>query len=756
MTGIARWCFRHRFIVFALWLAALVGLAVGSSAAGSTYKDDFSLPGSESTKALTLLEDSFPALSGESDIVVWRTDSGSVGDPSVKARMTSALGEIEKLDHVAEVTSPYASEGAGQTSEDGRTAFATVNFDVQGDKLSRDTVKDLLGNVEDARTTGLTVEISSPAVSLVQAEERGGNISEVIGLLAAVVILLLAFGSMLAMLLPIAIALLALGSALMTIGFASHFLDIATFVPALGTLIGLGVGIDYALFIVTRYRGGLQAGLSTEDAAVSALGTAGRAVVFAGGTVCVALMGLLVLNMSFLTGMAVASSIIVLFTVIAAVTLLPALLGLFGTRVLSRRQRRRLAAEGPRTPENGNEARNGVWARWAEFGARHPAILAGTATVLMVVLVLPVFSLRLGFSDQSTQPESSTSRKAYELLSDAFGPGFSGPLQLVAEVRSPADRAALDRLSTRVRGVEGVATASPVTLSPDGSVGVVQVVPTGSPQDEATSDLIERLREDVIPPAERGGGPQVLVGGSTALTDDFSASLSEKLPLFVAVIVVLGGLLLLVAFRSMLVPVAAAAMNLLAAGTTFGVIVPVFQWGWGEDVLDLGQGPIEAFQPVFMLAILFGLSMDYQVFLVSRVHEEWERTGDNRRSVIVGQTDTSRVITAAATIMICVFGAFVLSGQRVLAEVGFGLAAGIALDAFVLRTMLVPSIMHLLGRANWWIPRRLERVLPRVSFEGPRPVPEAPAGGRAPFPLDKRDEEGRAQTDRLACQGEGQ
>ncbi|RKS68187.1 RND superfamily putative drug exporter [Actinomadura pelletieri DSM 43383] len=754
MTGIARWCFRHRFIVFALWLSALVALAVGSSAAGGKYKDDFSLPGSESTKALTLLEDSFPALSGESDIVVWRTNSGSVGDPSVKARMTNALNEIKKLDHVAEVTSPYVPAGAGQTSEDGRTAFATVNFDVQGDKLSRDTVKDLLGTVEGARTTGLTVEISSPAVSLVQAEERGGNVSELVGLLAAVVILLLAFGSMLAMLLPIAIALLALGSALMTIGLASHALDIATFVPALGTLIGLGVGIDYALFIVTRYRAGLQGGLGTEEAAVSALGTAGRAVVFAGGTVCIALMGLLVLNMSFLTGMAVASSIIVLFTVIAAVTLLPAMLGLFGTRVLSRRQRRRLAADGPRRPESGHEPRTGVWARWAEFGARHPAVLAGTATVVMVVLVLPVFSLRLGFSDQSTQPESSTSRKAYELLADAFGPGFSGPLQLVAEVRSPADKAVLERLSTQVRGVEGVAAASPVTLSPDGSVGVVQVVPTGSPQDEATSDLIERLREDVVPAAERGGRTQVLVGGSTALTDDFSASLSAKLPLFVAVIVVLGGLLLLVAFRSVLVPVAAAAMNLLAAGTTFGVIVPVFQWGWGENLLDLGQGPIEAFQPVFMLAILFGLSMDYQVFLVSRVHEEWERTGDNRRSVIVGQTDTSRVITAAATIMICVFGAFVLSGQRVLAEVGFGLAAGIALDAFVLRTMLVPSIMHLLGRANWWIPRRLERVLPRVSFDGPRPVPDAPADGRAPQAA--QEEEGRSRSDRLAAQGDGQ
>jgi RND superfamily putative drug exporter len=514
------------------------------------------------------------------------------------------------------------------------------------------------------------------------------------------------------MLLPIATAIAGVGVGLMTVTLLTHVMDIGDVGPILGALIGLGVGIDYALFIVTRHRSNLKSGMDMEASVVKAIDTSGRAVLFAGGTVVVALFGLFVLGVSFLNGMAVASATAVVFTVLAAVTLLPALLGFIGMRVLSRRERRAQTA----VPEN----RPGVWARWAVIAERRRVVLSVLSLAVITVLSLPVLSLRLGSSDAGNHPADTTTRKAYDMLADGFGPGFNGPLQLVAQTPSASDRQALESLATELFRTEGVAAVTTLPAEPDAKVGIVQVAPTTSPQSEETAELIQHLRSDVIPPAEKDSTLQVYVGGQTAIFDDFAEVLTGKLPLFLTVIVALGCVLLLLAFRSLMVPLVAAVMNILATAASFGVIVAFFQYGWGSERLGWGAaGPVEAFLPVIMLSVLFGLSMDYQVFLVSRMHEEWIHTRDNRRAVAVGQAETGRVITAVATIMFCVFIAFSFGGERIVAEFGIGLAAAVAIDAFVLRTVLVPAAMYVFGKANWWIPAWLDKRLPHLSVEGP-------------------------------------
>ncbi len=518
-----------------------------------------------------------------------------------------------------------------------------------------------------------------------------------------------------------------------------HVMKVADFAPMLGTLIGLGVGIDYALFIVTRHRKGLRQGLPVPLAAERAVATTGRAVVFAGGTVCVALLGMLILRLNFLTGVAVAASLTVVLTVAASVTLLPALLGVIGPRALSRRERRRLAADGPRP-----ESPTGLAARWSALVERHPKLLGAAAAAVMIVLALPTLSLHLGTSDQGNNPATSTTRQAYDMLGRGFGPGVNGPLTLVAPLGSAADSLAFNKLPDTLRHTPGVAAVTPSVLNGSGDTGVITVVPATSPQSRATSDLVDRLRAEVLPKATDGTALKVRVGGMTAAYDDFADVILGKLPVFVGTVVGLGCLLLLLAFRSIGIPLKAAAMNIAAVAASFGLIVAVFQWGWGSEALGLGgAGPIEPFLPVVMVSVLFGLSMDYQVFLVSRMYEEWLATRDNCRAVRVGLAETSRVINSAAVIMISVFLAFVLSGDRVIAMFGIGLAAAVALDAFVLRTLLVPALMHMLGGANWWLPAWLERVLPRISIEpaehpapAPEPHPGAPVGTEVlPLPL---------------------
>jgi RND superfamily putative drug exporter len=459
-----------------------------------------------------------------------------------------------------------------------------------------------------------------------------------------------------------------------------------------------------------------------------ALNTSGRAVLFAGTTVCIALIGMLVLRISYISGLGIAAAVTVLFTVAAATTLLPALLGFLGLRVLSRRDRRRLAANGPAPAGTA-----GWWTRLAAFVQRHPAPLAAAAGAVMLALAIPVLSLRLGTSDAANDPASTTTHQAYELLAEGFGQGFNGPLQLAGTTASPASTAAFARLAGTLATEPGIAAVSvPV---PGKGASLITVIPATSPEAKATSTLISQLRDSVIPAAEHGTTLHVYVGGVTAANDDFATVMAPRLLIFTAVIVALGFLLLLMAFRSLLIPAVAAVMNLLAAAASFGVLVGVFHHGWGLRPLDLGQpGPVESYLPVLMLAVLFGLSMDYEVFLVSRIREEWAATGDNHQAVRTGQATTGRVIIAAATIMILVFSAFILSGQQVVGEIGLGMAAAVLLDAFLLRTLLVPALMHLSGRANWWLPGWLDRVLPHLSIEPATP----PAAQTAALPEPSR------------------
>ncbi|MFI0897853.1 MMPL family transporter [Streptomyces sp. NPDC020983] len=727
MAALARWCLHRRLTAVLLWLAVLAGLTAAAGVAGSAYSRHYEAPGTESGYAAALLREAFPGQAGDSDTVVWHTGHGTVRDAGVRQTMTAVLDEARHLPGVASVDSPYAADGGSQISADGRTAYAVVGFAADADAVPREQAQALVDTATAARHGDLRVELGGQAVG--STESAGAHLSEVVGIGVAAVVLLIVFGSFAAMLLPIATALVGCGTAYMAIVLLGHAMTVADFAPVLGMLIGLGVGIDYALFIVSRHRRGLKRGLDVAEAAQQAVATTGRAVVFAGGTVCVALLGMLVLRLSFLNGVAVAAALTVLLTVAASVTLLPALLGYIGERALSRRERRALAEHGPRP-----EPPAGFAARWSAFVERHPKLLGVAAAVLMAVLALPALTLHLGTSDQGNGPARATTRQAYDLLADGFGPGSNGPLTLVATTDGAQARIALDRLPETLRDTPGVAGVSPVELS--GGTGVITVTPDSAPQSGATSQLVDRLRHDVLPAAEQGSGLRVYVGGPTASYDDFADVVVGKLPLFVGSVVGLGCVLLLVAFRSIGIPVKAAAMNVAAVASSFGVVTAVFQWGWGDEWLGLGRaGPIEPFLPVIMVSVLFGLSMDYQVFLVSRMYEEWRETRDNCRAVRVGLAETSRVITSAAVIMIAVFLAFVLSGDRVIAMFGIGLASAVALDAFVLRTLLVPALMHVLGAANWWLPGWLDRRLPKISIEGPAPAPAPAAAVPEPAPV---------------------
>ena len=714
MAALARWCYRHKWTVVLFWVLALFGVGIASNTVGSNYANVFQLPGTESAKVLTLMDQAFPNRSGEADSVVWHTDSGSVNDAAVKDEMTAALAKVAKLPDVGSVASPYDAQGAGRISKDGRTAYATVTWSKLGNELTVDQVNTFVDTARapDSAAKGLEVEVGGQAVQ--QAEQPPMGLSEIVGIAAAAIVLYLAFGSLFGMLLPILTAVFGVGTSVSAIALLSHGMDLGDIAPTLASLVGLGVGIDYALFIVTRHRKGILRGLAPEEAAVKAVNTSGRAVLFAGGTVCIALLGMYAVGLKFLDGLAVSAVLTVVLTVAASVTLLPSMLGVLGMRVLSRRQRKRLAQHGPESEEAAGAA-----ARWSGFVQRHPRVLGVIAVVVMAALAIPALSLRLGSSDQGNNQASTSTRQAYDLLADGFGPGFNGPLTILAEVPGGAgDVTALDGLVADIRKLDGVAAVNAVPVKAGATVAVVQVVPTTSPQAVQTDELIDRLRDGVIPAAEKGSTMQAYVGGQTAIFKDFAHVIMQKLPLFIGIIIALGFVLLMLAFRSIIVPLTAAAMNLVAAAAAFGVLVAAFQWGWGGDLLSAGRaGPIDSFIPVIMLSLLFGLSMDYQVFLVSRMHEEWVHTRDNARAVRVGLAETSRVINSAAVIMICVFGAFALSGVRVLAMFGIGLAGAVALDAFVLRTVLVPSLMHLFGDSNWWLPAWLDKRLPHMAVE---------------------------------------
>ena len=767
-TGLARlgrWCFDHRARAVGLWVAALVVIFTAVGAVGPAYEDAFDVPGSDSTEGFHVLQEHFPELGtgGESGTIVFRAEQG-VTDPAVQAAMEDLFvlvgagfpDDAGVPQHPgATVVSPYTPDGAGQIAVDsdlaGQLAYAQVNLAPDVDLTEASAIGAAIAE-RAPRIDGLDVLPGGAALGEFEIPE-----TELIGLAFAVVILVLAFGSVLAMGLPLAVAVAGVGAGIGVIGLLSTLITVPDYSNLVAMMIGLGVGIDYALFIVVRYREALHEGQAPREAAAVAMDTAGRSVVFAGMTVVVSLLGMLLIGLASISGLAIGASITVLITMVSSLTLLPALLGLAGHRVeLSRWRGVVMAAGGavallglglgvpavgaagallalstlaasfmvpvlrrpvPRRAVKAVEET--VAYRWSRTIQRHPArwLLAGTTVLL--VLASPILGLRLGFADEGNNPGGTTTREAYDLLAEGFGPGFNGPLVITAELDG-ADTDSLGVLQAALAATPGVAAVSPPVLDDPAApaAALLSVIPDTAPQDEATTALVEDLRDRVIPGAVADSGLQVHVTGSAAVDVDFTGYLGGRIPVFFGAVLGLSFLLLMVVFRSVLVPLKAVIMNGLSLAAAFGVVVAVFQWGWGAGTFGVSGAPIDAPLPMILFAIVFGVSMDYEVFLLSRVREEYVKTGDAARSVADGLASTARVITAAAAIMIVVFGSFVLEADRGAKLFGFSLALAVFLDATLIRMLLVPATMELLGRWNWWMPKWLDRLLPHVAVGG--------------------------------------
>jgi RND superfamily putative drug exporter len=729
IARLTRFCIDHRRFVILGWIAVAIAALALSGAVGSRYATNFSLPGTESQRAADLLKRDFPAQAGDSDQIVFAAKQGKVSDPAVRARITPMLASVAKLPHVTGVVSPYAAAGARAVSADGRIAFATVNFDQRANELPKDAVKRVISVARGAGSSAVQVELGGQAIQQVQEPPLGA--ATAIGIVAAIVVLLLTFGSFVAMGMPILTALIGLGTGVGLIGLASQAIDMPFFSTELAVMIGLGVGIDYALFIVTRFRENARAGMDVREATIAAMDTAGRAVLFAGLTVIIALLGMFALGISFLYGVAVSSALAVLLVMLASLTVLPALISKFGTRVArpSRRARRRAEAGVPApTGPTG-------WARWAGWVTRRPWVGVTVGLGIMLLLTVPALSMNLGSSDAGNDPTSLTTRRAYDLLAEGFGKGVNGPLVVAAQLSKAGDKAAQAQIGAALRTTPDVAAVAAPRVAPNGQTLVYTVYPRSAPQDQATTDMVQNLRDNRLPPVERATGATVLVGGANGAQIDVTHALSSKLPLFIGVVVLLSALLLFIVFRSVVIPLQAAAMNLLSIGASLGVVVAIFQWGWLADLVGIQKGPIDSFIPVMVFAIVFGLSMDYEVFLVSRIHEVWTKRRDASRAVVEGLASTGRVITAAATIMVCVFLSFVLGDVRAVKLFGLSLAAAVFLDAFVVRSLLLPAVLQLLGRATWWLPDWLERRLPHLAIEpGEAPAPPRDEPPREPEP----------------------
>lgn len=726
MSTLASWCVRRRRLVLATWLLLLVALGALALGIGADYTNASNLPDSESGTAAAMLAaadaDTAEASADaavETGNIVWHSSATAVDSASIRAAMEPVLAQIAAAPGVVSVVSPYTAEGAGQLNADAATAYARVTVADDAD------IDPIVGTAESARAPDLQIETGGRAFT---PTPSAGGLTEAIGIVAALFILLLMFRSGWAAALPIVTGVAGVVTSLFAIMLLSHVVDLAENTPTMGALIGLGVGIDYALFIVNRYRKALVAGRSVDAAVAEAVTTSGRAVVFAGGTVIAALLGVFVVDIGILTGMARGAALTVLITVVAALTLLPALLAILGTRVLSRSQRRTLAGIGADALPDTSV---GVGVRWSALVDRIPTRLAVGAALIAVVLAVPALSIRLGSADASSDPSGSASHRYFATMSAGFGDGVDAPLLLVAQTPDAMTTAAFERLASRLQTVDDVRTVS--LRQVDDTTSVITVVPATSAQAEQTADLVARLRHDVAA-AATSGDLRVYVGGITAANIDNADATLSKLPLYLLLVAVLGFLLLAVAFRSILVPLIGAVTNLLVLAIGLSALTALFQWGWVSDLLGVGSGaPIESLVPVLLIGIVFGLSMDYQVFLVSRMHEEWTLTRDNRRAVRVGLAETSRVISAAALIMLSVFAAFGFAGQRIIAEIGVGLGLAVVADAFLVKLVLIPALMRLIGDANWWYPRWAERITPQLSVEGaPAPSPAEP-GYAAPL-----------------------
>ena len=748
---LARLCNRHRWRTFGAWLLALIVIQGVAQSVGVKEISSFRLPGTESQRAYDLLAEHFPAAKGDTDQIVYKARTGALTDTANRFRIAGSLKEVRAQKDVASVASPFA-EG-GRLTKDGRIGVATLNYKESTNDIEPDNLKEVQDAAFTARSSAIQVEHGGPGAEVVRFSESRGP-SEALGVIAAAIVLLFTFGSLVAAGLPLIATLLALGCAIGFITLISHLVDTPDFATQLASLIGLGVGIDYSLFVVTRFRAEVRAGRNRDEAIEKAIDTAGRTVTFAATTVVIALLGLLLLGLSFMHGVAIGAAAAVLAVMFSALTIIPALIGGSGRfmdgvlvefdrrggyRFWGMKRRIHIPGESLRARRAAKRERRRAegsgWERWSRAVQRRPWPAAIVSVVVLVALTLPALNLRLGSSDAGVDPSGTTTRKAYDLIAEGFGAGTNGSFLIVSELPRKGDRPAARQIAGAVDADPDFTFVSPPTLSPDGRVATITAYPKTGPQDERTTVTLKRLRNDVLPAVEKTTGATVEVGGFTASTEDFSRVVAGKLPLFIGVVVLLSALLLLFVFRSVVIPIKAAAMNLLSIGAALGFVTLIFQEGHGADLLGIGTGPIESFVPVLMFAIVFGLSMDYEVFLISRVHEEWEHTHDASLSVGRGLQTTGRVITAAAAIMVVVFGSFAIGDDRVIKLFGIGLASAVFFDAVIIRCLLVPAIMELLGRRAWWLPAWLDRRLPRLAIEAPEERRDAatpePASSRA-------------------------
>jgi RND superfamily putative drug exporter len=707
LVRVAAWCYARRRVVVGLWVLALAGSIALSAAFGGSFKADYFAPGSESKAGVDLLKAKFPQRSGDTVQVVFRAPGG-VTSPPARAAIESLLADLKDDRHVVAVVSPFSDRGAAQVSKDGTIAYADVELDVQGQDIGVTDAKALVGKIRAADGKGGVQVEAGGQVAAVAAQGAVG--SEGIGFLAAALILLVTFGSLVAMGLPLMTALFGIGIAMSLGAVMRHVVDVPDWAPSVATMVGIGVGIDYALFIVTRYRSGLADGLEPREATIRSIATAGRAVMFAGCTVVISMLGILVMGVPFAAGVAFSAVLAVLVIMLASITLLPAVLGFTGRNI-----------ERLHVPFFGKRARaydHSFWFRWSRFVQRRPWPAAIGGLVVLLLLAVPFLGMRFGFPDAGNDPASFTTRRAYDLLTTGFGKGFNGPFLLTVEMSSPGDLTVAGTVAERLRATPGVASVSPPQPNASGDTAIIQLTPATSPQSKETERLVDTLRTKAVPAAIQGTGLKVKVSGLVAGGVDSTRGISKRLPVLVGAVVLLSFLLLLVVFRSVLVAVKAAVMNLLSIGAAYGVVALCVNGGPVGRLLGIPEPtPVPSFIPMMMFAILFGLSMDYEVFLLSRIREEYERTHDNGLAVADGLAKTARVITAAAAIMVTVFLAFVFSPVVFLKMIGIGMAAAIFVDATLVRMVLVPATMELLGDRNWWLPSWLARLLPNVHVE---------------------------------------
>jgi RND superfamily putative drug exporter len=708
LTRLARACAFHPRRTIGIWATALVAVVLAANAFGGALVNEFAIPGSESQSAVDLLQEKFPERAGDSAQIVFATEDGTLADASAKADIAAASAAALEVPGVTGVGDPYAGKGGG-ISEDGTIGFVDVQFEQPAAEIDDAVVEQLEDDVRDAvGDTDLQVELGGTVMDSVQPES---HTSEILGLLAAMLILLVVLGSAMAMAIPITTALLSVGLGMSLLTLAARFTDFNEVTPILAVMIGLGVGIDYALFIVTRFRQALAAGEDPKQASVTATSTAGRAVLFAGATVAVSISGLAVVGIPFVTKLGIGAAMTVVGAVLTAVTLLPAILALVGHRI----DAGRLPGARRRAARRTGEA-NGVFQRWAGFVTRHPKTLALAALSVIVLLALPATDQRLGTADAGTNPQDTTTRQAYDLLAEGFGPGFNGPL-LVA-VDQSGDPQATEKVASAIAQDPGVATVVTPMVNEAGDTAQIPVVLTSSPQSAETADTLHRLRDDVIPQALDGSSAEAYVGGATASYEDIASQIDSRMAWFLLYIVGITCLILTMAFRSIVIAVKAAFTTMLSAAAAFGALTAVFEWGWFGEAIGLDvTGPTESFIPMLVLSILFGLSMDYEVFLVSRIREEYVHTDDARGAVRTGVGAIGKVIVAAGIIMGVVFWAFVLGDDRTVKAFGVGLGVAILVDALIVRMVLVPAVMHLLGHRAWYLPRWLDRALPSLTIE---------------------------------------